>query len=328
MMYLKQLNFVASILVLGGLGVSASFAQDEDVKRYQGYVEGEYTWIALPAGGQITKLNVARGDQVTKGQLLYSLDDVLEVSELKLAEGSVLDAEVNIANLTKGLRPTEIAEIIARIDEQKALVQFYETDFNREVELSKTGASSKEKFDRAKAQLDAARSGLRASEAKLATAKLGARSDDIIRAEIKKGAAGVRVVEAQWRVDQRTAKAPVDAVVFDTFYRVGEFADKGKPVVSLLAPENIKVRFFVSETIVSTLNAGDGVALSCDSCPPNLSGSISYISPKAEYTPPVIYSEDVRSKLVFMIEARITGDLSPFKPGLPIDVALSGKGSK
>lgn len=316
---------ITSLLLLS---LSPSLAQDNEVKKYQGYVEGEYTWIGLPEGGQIINLSVSRGDQVKIGDVLYSLEALREIAQLNQAKANFSAAKANHANLTIGLRPSEITGLVARLEEQSALVTFFKVEYDREVKLLKTGASAQEKHDLAKAQLDAAQARLKASEAQLKTGKLGARVDEIQAAESKADVTQQQVVEAQWRLDQRTASSPVDAFVFDTFYQKGEFVEKGKPVVSLLAPENIKVRFFVPETIVSTLTIGGEVALSCDSCPANLKGNISYISPKAEFTPPVIYSEEVRSKFVFMIEAKISGDLAPFKPGLPIDVALGSKGSR
>jgi HlyD family secretion protein len=101
----------------------------------------------------------------------------------------------------------------------------------------------------------------------------------------------------------------------------GETMAAGAPVVSILPPENIFVRFFVPETALSGLHRGDRVSFGCDGCPRELAGTISFISPTAEYTPPVIYSESTRAKLVYRIEARPRADQAAFfNPGQPIDV--------
>lgn len=95
----------------------------------------------------------------------------------------------------------------------------------------------------------------------------------------------------------------------------------GTPVVSLLPPANIFVRFFIPEPALSSLHYGDVVALACDGCPAGLSATVSFISPQAEYTPPVIYSESSRAKLVFLIEAHPPSDqASLLNPGQPIEV--------
>jgi HlyD family secretion protein len=103
--------------------------------------------------------------------------------------------------------------------------------------------------------------------------------------------------------------------------RPGETIDAGVPVVSLLPPKNIFVRFFVPETMLATVHYGDRVALSCDNCPAHFTATISFISPQAEYTPPIIYSDSTRSKLVYMIEARPPADRAALlNPGQPVTV--------
>lgn len=96
-------------------------------------------------------------------------------------------------------------------------------------------------------------------------------------------------------------------------------------MVSLLPPENIFVRFFVPETALASIHRGDKVALVCDSCPADLAATISFISPQAEYTPPVIYSESSKAKLVYLVEARPRPDQATLlNPGQPIEVRPSG----
>jgi HlyD family secretion protein len=106
-------------------------------------------------------------------------------------------------------------------------------------------------------------------------------------------------------------------------YRSGEWVPAGSPVVRMLPPENIKVRFFVPEAVLSSLSLGHKVAIRCDSCAADISASIRYISNQAEYTPPIIYSNDTRSKFVFMVEARPQpADAVKLHPGQPVQVSL------
>jgi HlyD family secretion protein len=134
-------------------------------------------------------------------------------------------------------------------------------------------------------------------------------------------AARAAVGMAEWRLAQRTVTAPVGGRVADVLAQPGETMAAGAPVVSILPPENIFVRFFVPETALSGLQRGDRVSFGCDGCPRELAGTISFISPTAEYTPPVIYSESTPAKLVYRIEARPKPDQAAFfNPGQPIDV--------
>jgi HlyD family secretion protein len=139
------------------------------------------------------------------------------------------------------------------------------------------------------------------------------------RAAVEAARAALEV--ADWRLSQRRVTAPAAARVADVLARPGETMAAGAPVVSLLPPGNIFVRFFVPETDLATLHRDGQVAIICDSCPPDLSGRISFIAPQAEYTPPVIYSESSRAKLVYMIEARPPRERAALlNPGQPVAV--------
>jgi HlyD family secretion protein len=129
---------------------------------------------------------------------------------------------------------------------------------------------------------------------------------------------------AAWRLQQRTVVAPVAARVADVMARPGETMAAGVPVVSLLPPPNIFIRFFVPESELAEIHRGDAVSFRCDGCPGDLIGTVSFIAPQAEFTPPVIYSESSRAKLVFLIEARPRPDqAAALNPGQPIEVRPS-----
>ncbi len=115
--------------------------------------------------------------------------------------------------------------------------------------------------------------------------------------------------------------APEDALVENTFFNIGEWVPAGSPVVSLLPDFRVKLRFFVPEEEVARARTGREVSFTCDSCPAGLRATIIYVSPRAEYTPPVIYSQSARTKLVFLVEARPLATGTPLPPGLPVSVA-------
>ncbi len=133
-----------------------------------------------------------------------------------------------------------------------------------------------------------------------------------------------QLIQTEWSLQQKTQYSPINGYVFDTFYRVGETIVENHPVVALLAPENIKVLFYVPEKSLSQIKIGQTITFSCDSCDHKTSATISYISPKAEYTPPVIYSKDTRDKLVYLIRASMPAHIAQnFHPGQPIDVYIN-----
>lgn len=133
-----------------------------------------------------------------------------------------------------------------------------------------------------------------------------------------------RLASAQWNYTQKFQSAPQAGLVFDTLYRVGEWVEAGHPVVVLLPPSDVKVRAFVPETQIGMIHPGDPVQVFVDGVREPFKGTLRYIFPQAEYTPPVIYSQESRSKLVFMVEI----DFDPvtaakLNPGQPVDVEFS-----
>jgi HlyD family secretion protein len=127
--------------------------------------------------------------------------------------------------------------------------------------------------------------------------------------------------QAEWRLEQRSVAAPDAGVVADVQARPGETLAAGAPVVSLLPPENIFVRFFIPEPQLARAHVGERVAFQCENCPEDLGGTISFIAPQAEYTPPFIYSESTRAKFVFLVEARPPkAEAARLNPGQPVTV--------
>jgi len=145
------------------------------------------------------------------------------------------------------------------------------------------------------------------------------RDEERKAAEGELEAAKAALAQAAWRLEQKSVAAPVSGLVQDTFYVEGEWVAAGKPVASLLPPGNVKARFYVPETVVSTLLVGRAVEIACDGCQ-TVAAKVSYVSSQAEYTPPVLYSKESRSKLMFLVEARLPN--AELRPGQPIDVKL------
>jgi HlyD family secretion protein len=149
------------------------------------------------------------------------------------------------------------------------------------------------------------------------------RDKEIAAAQADVDAARAVLAQSDWRLAQRAIASTAKGVVQDTFYSEGEWVASGSPVVSLLPPGNIKLRFFVPETAVGSLKIGQPVRAACDGCSAPVAAKISFISRQAEYTPPVIYSREQRTKLVFLVEARPEpADATKLKPGQPLDVSL------
>jgi HlyD family secretion protein len=315
--------FAVAILAIGLSGWWL-FLRQEPPKpiQWQGYADADFVKVGPTQQGLVTAIHVQRGQQVAKGAPLFDQDQTSDKAAVEQAAKLLAQAEQQLANLQSGGKPTEIAQIEANLADAEAARDKVRADLARNQTLLKTGAASAQLVDQELADARSADAKVAVQQAALAQmrAPMG-RPDEIKAQQAAVEAAQASLGMAQWRLDQRHIVSPVDGVVADTLAEPGETLSAGAPVVSLLPPENIYVRFFVPEPDLAKVHEGDRVALACDSCPADLTGAISYIAPQAEYTPPVIYSESTRAKFVFLVEARPRSDqAAQLNPGQPITV--------
>jgi HlyD family secretion protein len=303
---------------------------------WQGYAEADFIKVGPTQQGLLTSLYVARGSRVTAGTQLFDQDDTNDVAARDQTARQLKQAEEQLANLQAGGKPTEIKQAEANLDDAYAARDKLQSDLKRNEEFVKNGGVSKQLVEDQRADLRSAFARVQGLEAALAQLRAPMGRDGEIKAQQQLvESLRAAVAMAQWRIDQRHVMAPAAGIVADVLARPGETIPAGGAVVSLLPPENIFVRFFVPEPRLADVHGGDKVALLCDRCPAELAATISFISPQAEYTPPVIYSEASRAKLVYMVEARPPRELATFiNPGQPMAVrplaapAVARDGSK
>ena len=318
----RSIFFAGVLALLPGL----TSCQRADVDRVQGYVEGEFVYVASPMPGALLELNVRRGEHVEAGDPLFALDDAEERAARDEAAARLAQARASLTDATKGQRPTEIESLQAQIEHARVALELSQSELTRHEKLMASRATSIEEIERLRAKVSQDRKRVAQLEADLKTAQLGARSDQIAAAEALVGSLEAALVRAEWELGQSRQAAPQSGVVFDTIYRQGEWVAAGKPVVVLLPPENIKVRAFVSQQRVGSLQLGDTVRVLVDGVAEPFEGKLSFISPKAEYTPPVIYSQENRNKLVFLVEIHFAPEVAArLHPGQPVDVQLGGR---
>jgi HlyD family secretion protein len=315
-----NLNAILSALAAALLaGCSPSSAGN-----FQGYIEGEYVYVAAPLGGALTNLAVARGGSVTNGQLLFELECGSEADAVRQAEKNLAQAQSQLDDLAKGQRPTEIAALEAQLERARANLKLSGDQFTRRENLGGDDVISKEELDQARAQRAADQAQSNQLAANLETARLGGREDAIRAAQAAVASQTAALDKAKWSFDQKQQFAPTNAFVQDTLYRQGEWVAAGNSVVMLLPPANLKVRFFVPETALAQIKPGQTVEVSFDGGAKKYSATVNYLSTQAEFTPPVLYNRENRAKLVFMIEAKFSpADAVNLRPGQPVDVTIS-----
>jgi len=225
---------------------------------FQGWVEADMIFVSPDESGRVTSLKVREGDEVKKGDQLYTVDDDLQRADL---------------------------------NQNKATLANAQQSYDRAASLSKTGSGTQ-------ATLDSAVSALRVAEA--------------------------RVNTSETRLARRSGFAPINGTIQQIYFREGEMVPERRPVLSIMPPGNMKIRFFVPESELPKLAIGDEVKVTCDSCSADLTAKIYFIATMAEYTPPVIYSLDERNKLVYLIQARPSRP-DALRVGQPISVYLNAR---
>lgn len=312
----------ASILFALVLSTVLAACGEKRFLRVEGYVEGDFILAGPKVQGRLEQMLVEEGDTVAAGDALFKLDNREHAALLARAKAGVAQAEAELENLLSGKRPQEIEVIQAQLEEREADLSLAEIELGRQQRLVRTGAGSKRALDEAKSKKEFAEASVRELNAQLETAKMPAREKEIAAAEARVGAAKAELAQSQYLYDQHTVYAPKSGTITDVLHYPGEVITSGSPVVSLLPPENKKLRFFVPERYLSRVEHGNDLTVTCDGCGADLTARVSYIAPEAEYTPPVIFSSGSRDKLVFLIEAAPQSGAQSLKPGQPVDIVL------
>ncbi|MBS0365518.1 MAG: HlyD family efflux transporter periplasmic adaptor subunit [Proteobacteria bacterium] len=306
----------AATLTLGGCSRTA-----RDV--YQGYVEGEYVYVASSQAGQLSRLAVVRGQSVAAGDLLFTLEAQSESDAVNQAQHQLDAAQAQHADLLLGRRRPEVAVTAAQLEQARAEASRAAAALARDETQFRAGGIPHSQLDDSRATARSSAAKVRELESQLEVARLPGRQQQILAQQAQVQAAQAALAQAQWRLDQKNMHAPHGGLVSDTLYRSGEWVPAGSPVVRLLPPENVKVRFFVPETAVGALKLGSTLHIRCDGCAADVPATLSFVSDQAEYTPPVIYSNETRAKLVFLVEARPRpADALTLHPGQPVQVLL------
>lgn len=221
---------------------------------------------------------------VEADMIFVSPDEQGRVVKLNVREGDHVEAGAPLYAVDDDLQQADL-------NQSNATLANAQQAYDRAATLSKTGSGTQANFDSALANL-------RVAEA--------------------------RVNTSQTKLERRRMKAPIAGTIQQIYFREGETVAAQRPVISILPPGNMKVRFFVPEPELPKLKVGEDVKVTCDGCPSDITAKVYFIATTAEYTPPVIYSLDERSKLVYLIQAR------PNKPdslrvGQPLSIFTNGK---
>jgi len=314
----------AIALGAAALALLASACGSSRDQLLQGYVEGEYVRVGAPFAGTLQRLSVQRGDQVALGAPLFALERENELAARRQAEQELQSAEARLANLKTGKRAPEVETVSEQLRQAIAARDLSAANLKRQEALFASKFVSSAAIDDARTRLRSDEARVAELRATVASANLPeGRPAEIQAAEGDAKAAREALAQADWKLSQRVVEATTAGRVNDTYYVVGDFVPAGSPVVSLLPPGNVKIRFYAPEPLLGQLKPGQSVSFSCDGCGAPVKATISFIADRAEYTPPVLFSRENRAKLVFLVEARPAQEIAArLNVGQPVDVTL------
>lgn len=300
--------------VLPGFGTSPE-------PRYSGYVEADYVYVAPPDSGRIATLAVSEGDTIGRGDLLYTLESGRHAAALRAAKAREAAARAEWRNLETGSRAAEIAVIRASLARAETDRELARTTLERTTRLHERGVVAQAAVDADRASLQSANARVAELRAQLNVAELPARDRERLAARARLDAARAEADRVRAELADRTVTAPVGGRVDSVYFRAGEIASAGTPVIALLPPDDRVARFFIPEPDRAEFAIGDEFALTCSGCPDGLTARLTFMASEPQHTPPVIYSEDERSRLVFMAEADISQG-SGLLPGQPVTLTV------
>src|SRR5262245_32197306 len=287
-----------------------------------GYVEGEFVRLAPIEVAQVESVAVKRGDRVTPGETVVTLEAADAEIAVAQAQAALAQAEASLADLKVGKRPEEIAVLEAELTSAVAQKAEAERVKRRLSDLLTKGTSAQAEYDKAATSAELAAASVGQAEANLAVARLPARPEAIKAAEKQVEQAQAALDQARWRLSKRVLSAPSAGRVDDVIRDPGDIASPSAPVISMLADGAVKLKVYVPEARFASVKVGSLLDVRCDGCPPGMTARVSYVSPDPEFTPPVIYSLETRQKLSYLVEAHPVGDATRLKPGQIVDVVL------
>lgn len=281
-------KFTFSILIIMYFTLELSACNTPSEPVITGYVEGRYTYITTLFSGTLKTIPVSAGMSIKKNQTLFTLEPLPTQENLTIAQAKVQEAH---------------NEIIKAEDRY----QLQKLNYNRNTILLNKDIISKEVFENSAMEYQQSQINKKVALARLVS----------LQAEEKKAA---------WEMSQKKVTSPKDAVVFDTYYTVGENIQSGSPVLSLLDPTQVKIIFFIPESLYGKINKNQLIHINYDGAEAPVEARITYISDKASYNPPIIYSIDERARLVFRVEATPNLKVAlKIHPGQPVTVSLASQ---
>jgi HlyD family secretion protein len=327
---------LAAVLAVSALVAGCAAEEPSNTLRVSGHVEATEVQVAAEVGGRIVELGADEGDRVAVGDLIARLDTrdtELQVQRLR-AERASADAQLRL--LRAGSRKEDVAQAEAQVDAASAEVTAIDADLKpaeRDLErfeaLLEANAGSQKQRDDALARVNVARERRRGAEEQvraaretLARLRSGARPEEIDAARARVATVDAQLAALEKSLADAEVHAPVSGVVTQTLADQGEIVARGAPLVVVTDLDRAWANLFVPEPMVPRIRLGQNAMVFTDAGGSGLTGEVTFVSPKAEFTPRNVQTAEERSKLVYRIKVQVDNREGVLKPGMPVDAEL------
>jgi len=307
-----------------------------DVLRVSGHVEATEIRLAADAGGRVLTLVVKEGDRVQPGQLVLTLDTRDVELAIERAKADRSQAEAQLRLVMASARPEDIRQAEAQIaavrgelSAAQAELDGAQQDLDRFETLLENNSGSRKQRDDAATRRDVAKdrvataaSRVRAAEETLARLRAGARKEEIEAARSRVAATAVQIATIEKQLGDTKLVAPVGGIVTEKLVEAGEMIAPRAPAIIIVDLDHAWADVFVPEPAVPRLKVGQAASVFTDAGGAGIAGTVSYISPKAEFTPRNVQTAEERSKLVYRIRIAVDNKDGVLKQGMPVEAEL------
>jgi HlyD family secretion protein len=315
---------IAALVVAGiatrGFGLLA--ARDAGGLTLSGNVDIREVDLAFRVGGRIADIAVDEGDKVARGQKLAVLDTATLDARMAQSDAQLAQAEAELGKLRNGNRAQDIAQARARLVAARAALANAEQAYARRQPLVAPGAISKALWDQTVADRDQARASLAEAQQALSLLETGSRVEDVAAAQANVAAARAARVSAATDRRDTMLEAPVAGTVVTRAREPGAIVQSGEVVLTLSIDRPMRVRAYVAETDLARISPGMAVLVTADGNPRTYHGTIGYISPRAEFTPKTVQTENLRTDLVYQLRVIVQDPDDALRQGQPVTVAV------
>tara|TARA_A100001391_G_scaffold130111_5_gene89438 strand:- start:2148 stop:3152 length:1005 start_codon:yes stop_codon:yes gene_type:complete len=303
----------------GGFGL---WRKADDGLTLYGNVDIREVDMAFEVGGRIDEVAVEEGDRVKQGDLLAAVDPVRSRDRLAQADAQIARAEAELARLRNGNRPQDIAQARARVAAAEAALANARAAYTRREPLVETGAVSRNVWDQTRAELRRAEAQMTEASQAASLASAGARREDIAAAEAQVKVARSQRASIDTDLGDTRLEAPMDGTIVTRAIEPGSLVQPGTTAFTIAIDRPMRVRAYVAEPDLSRIQPGMKVVVHADGNPKDYQGTIGYISPRAEFTPKSVETEDLRTDLVYQLRIVVSDPDEGLRQGQPVTVSV------